>query len=56
MTRNSNPATSGNVTGCMLLPELVIVSSADSPIAICDGWRVALMRDAMAMAGAAANR
>src|ERR1700731_269792 len=53
ITRNSSPDTSGSVTGSMPVPELVIVSSADSPMEICDGSMVALTTGAAAKAGAA---
>src|ERR1700675_3453718 len=41
MTRNSNPGTTGRATDRVLLPEVVKVSCADSPKAICCGSIVA---------------
>jgi hypothetical protein len=55
MTRNSNPETAGSGGARAPLPEVMMVSCADSPNAICDGSIVASTETAAADAGAVAT-
>jgi hypothetical protein len=55
MTRNSNPETTGSGGARAPLPEVMMVSCADSPNAICDGSIVASTETAAADAGTIAT-
>ena len=54
-TRNSNPETTGSVTDSAPLPDVRMVSRADSPTSICDGSMLASTEGAAAEAAAAAK-